>query len=158
MKRKTKTKSKSKIQNKPKRLWHKKYDAVALAVIILVMVASESALAFNTTPADWHAGLSVLDMSGAVTTSVANLNTLFEPIKVATTGINEFYQQAAVATIQLLDTNNKNNEVGPLAFVTGVNNFYQMATNEMTNMLDLTNYTTHTWSPEVAGANVTRLK
>jgi hypothetical protein len=53
-------------------------------------------------------------------------------------GINEFYKQASLATIELLQPDAT---YGPGMFISAVNQFYVQASAAMMSLLDLTNYT-----------------
>jgi hypothetical protein len=156
-KRKTKIKNKSKIKAKVHRKQVRKsktYSAYVLGIILVVALLFESALVLNTTSTDWNNGFSILDVSSGVSTMVSDVKFAFEPATSAAASINDFYNQAAVATTQLLDPTLPDQTGSPTTFVYGVDNFYQMAANQMASILDLSNYT-NVWQPKVAGASIT---
>jgi len=136
----------------------KTYEAYLLGIALVVMIVGETALISNSTAADWHAGLSVLDMSPSISQTVSDMKVAFAPVAFTVNSINEFYQASALASAQILDMSSSSpDQPSPGEFVYGVNNFYQMAANEMTNVLDLSNYMPSTSSaPRVAGISITR--
>ena len=131
----------------------KSYPVHVMVILVAVLIAGESWLALNTTSQDWHRGLAVLDVSSGVSSLTADVSFAFEPAVEVASGITEFYQESAMAAMQVLDISSDN--TSPMMFVEGVNTFYQLAADEMTNILDLTNYSSP-FQARVAGVSVSR--
>jgi hypothetical protein len=131
MKAKTKQKSKS-VSTKAKN-----YPAYILGIVLVVAITGEAALFTAATPADWQAGISVLDASRTISETVSSVKTAFAPAMFVADSINEFYHQASIAMVQIL-TPAPN--VDPLLAVKAVDEFYAMATRQMMSLLDVTNY------------------
>jgi hypothetical protein len=148
--RATKSKSTTTKKRTPRA---KKYPIHVLVIAVALLVSAESALILNATPSDWKAGVAILDVSDGVRDTIADVKFAFAPAADTYVAVNEFYNQSAVASTQLLDASSS--QVDPLMAVTGINNFYEVASRELTHILDLSNYTS-SFQPQVAGANVTR--
>lgn len=146
--KKIKTKSVAKRANR-----EKYYSPYLLGILLFTVIILEGALMSSATPADWQAGFSVLDVSSSVSSLKSDVSYIAEPAIFAASSINEFYNQAAIAAIPLFDFSDT---TGTMAFVDGVNDFYQIAATEMANVLDISNYSTFSYQPKVAGASISR--
>ncbi|MBX4186858.1 MAG: hypothetical protein KW802_01180 [Candidatus Doudnabacteria bacterium] len=149
--KKTKTKIKTKrAVRKVNKVKH--YEPHYLAIALLAFTLVEGLLFTTTKPADWQSGLAVLDVSSAVSTTVADTSFILQPVGDAVSGVNQFYEVSATAMIDLLDMGDEG-PIAQLTFVTdSVYEFYQQASSEMMALLDVTE--TMNWSPQVAGASV----
>lgn len=155
--RKAKTKKVSRKQIKKS---ESMYPAYVLGIVLVAVLLSESALFMSATPADWHAGFSVLDMSSGVASMVSDVKVAMEPTNFTFHAVNDFYNQAAIASTQYFDLSGSNNSnTDPLMAVLGINNFYKAASQQMADVLDLSNYVTNykdSFQPIVAGASISR--
>ncbi len=134
----------------------KTYEAYLLGLALIALVVGEVGLLNNVTPADLSSGLSILDISNSVSQSVSDVKLTLAPAAFAVDSINQFYEQSAVATTQLLDFSSPG-QPSPMDLVYGVNDFYNMASKEVVSVLDLSNYMpSNSNVPMVAGASISR--
>jgi hypothetical protein len=133
----------------------KKYPIHVLVIAVALLVTAESSLILNASTPDWKAGVAILDMTDGIHSMVSDVKFAFEPAATTFASVNEFYDQSAVASTQLLDTRSSSYTADPLMAVTGVNDFYEVASRELTHILDLSNYNL-SFQPQVAGATVER--
>lgn len=153
-KKKTKTKKVLKTKTPAKRIKKaKQYPAHYLALGLIIFVVCESLVLAPATKADWSAGFSLLDVSSQVTSTSADIKFAFEPEMMAATGINDFYNQSALAMMQLMTPSDT---YTPMMFVDGVNKFYQDASNQMYAILDLSNSSNSPNVPMVAGISISK--
>jgi hypothetical protein len=153
MKKVSKTKTKSKRVSRKQTPKAKHYSVHLLVIAVALLITGETALAFNTNATDWKNGFAVLDVSEGVSSTIADVKFAAEPMVAAVQGVDEFYNQASIASTELLEDSSYGSD--SLMFVFGVDNFYKSASAELANVLDLSNYTS-SWPPQVAGASISR--
>ena len=140
------SKSKTKKISKPK---IKKYPAHHLGWVLVALLIVEGVL-ISSKPANWNAGLAVLNMSASVSETSANLTSLFAPMIDAVDGINQFYAVATNEMIPLLDMNGSMDEIAVVW--ESVDEFYQQASIQMSELLDISSTTS--WIGSVAGVSM----
>jgi hypothetical protein len=143
MKSKTKSNKKS-VRRKPK---HYPHHYLVLYLVLLLLV--EGVLFNISTPQDWVAGISLLDISTEVSVTAHDIATIFQPIADVVDNINQFYNLAAISMIQLLDLTETFSDVATV--FDGVNEFYAESSTQLTQLLDLSGYV---WPSQVAGASI----
>jgi hypothetical protein len=149
--KKRSSRAKAKVATRKHRTKIKQYPAYMLGIALVTFVLLESAILSPATTQDWHAGLSMLDVSSGVTAMASDLKLALQPTMFTYQAVDDFYNQAAVASTDVLDVTNQDSD--SVMAVTGINNFYQVASKEMANVLDISNYASP-WQPQVAGASV----
>lgn len=141
MEQKTKKNKKSKKTN---------YQSSYLILILIAFLLSETLLISFTTPADWTDAVSILDMKKSVSETFEDVAIAFTPITNSILAVNNFYQAAAEATMQLLDISGSENEVAQV-FNT-VSDFYGEASLQMAQVLDISSPVV---TERVAGISIT---
>ena len=122
-------------KTKVRRIMYKTaYPAKALALVLGGIMFLEGMMFGITTGADLSAGIKVLDISSAVSTTQADLAWLAEPLMTTINGVNEFYVLASQQTIVLLQDNFFNNAA---TLIADVDKFYKVAADEMATALDI---------------------
>ncbi|OGE73700.1 MAG: hypothetical protein A3I07_02005 [Candidatus Doudnabacteria bacterium RIFCSPLOWO2_02_FULL_42_9] len=126
-----KSKSKSK---KPKQ-----YEPQYLLIILAVVLLLEGFLMGSAEIADWQSGLSMLDMSSAISEAVTDTIVVMQPVVDAIKTIDTFYQESATAMTELLSLpENPFDQILQLTEYT--NSFYESAAEELTTLLDLSSF------------------
>lgn len=88
-----------KSQRRRKHDYHFRYLAIALIIVL----AFEFFLFENTTNADWKEGFSLLDMTGQFEAVSQDLSYAFEPMVTAAVGVHEFLLAASYEAEAMLD-------------------------------------------------------
>lgn len=135
------------MTKKTKTKKQKGYEPQYLLLALVVFLLIEGFLVSNATNTDWQKGLSVLDVSSAVSRIGVDVQIAIAPMIDTVKSVDEFYQLSAAAMTELLDLSSRNPMDEVLAITDSINEFYQRAANEMIALLDVTSY-----QPNVAGA------
>jgi hypothetical protein len=127
--------------------YHAAYLFVAIALLLLIEAGFMSA-----TPDTIQTSTQILDMSSAVKEVGTDLVAVTQPMIDTVTDINQFYQLATTAMMQVLDLSDLD-PTQSLSFITdGVNSFYDQASTQMAEVLDLSN--SQSWPARVAGVSI----
>lgn len=123
---------------------------LALALIALLLI--EGVIGTATSAADWQNGLSMLDVTSAVSEVSSDVAKTFEPMVETVLNINLFYGMSTNHMTELLDLSDYDlfEEVNNV--VSGVNDFYDQASTQMIAILDFSS--TSTWPARVAGVSI----
>ena len=147
---KRKTKSEKPAAGK-KTVRAKSYESHYLALALIGFLLLEGTLFSITTTADWQRGAAVLDMSGAISQTVTDVQTVFEPITTAASGVVQFYSLATDQMTQLLDLSGADTFSDITMVTSGVTEFYSQAATQMAQLLDVSSVSS--WPASVAGAS-----
>ena len=144
-----KTKTKPKIKkSKPK-----KYEPYYLAIVLAAILLLEGALFSISTSQDWKNAASILDVSGAVVETIHDTASLFTPEATVVSGVNQFYQLAAVQMEELLQVSFENLSSSVEFTYDSISEFYLESSTQMALLLGVPNSVTR---PQVAGASISR--
>ena len=132
---KSKTNKKEKTITRTRRPRARQLSAQYLAIVLGVVLVVEGLAMGSVSTANWRFGVQVLDVSGGVSQTAADLQVALAPAAAVVRSVNNFYQLAATEMAYLLDASDQTAQLADI--YNGVAAFYSQASRQMALLLDV---------------------